>query len=163
MKKKILLLALGNQLLQDEGLGVKVLERLDKLYKFPPEVSLLDGGTGSFFLLPYLEEADCLLIIDAIEASEKPGTIYFFDLNKLPESYLEKISLHEISFIDILNILKFKGKTFQEIYLVGIVPKSLNPGLELSKEVEEKIDELINLILLKLKEWDVSFSLKEEQ
>ncbi|MFN3504821.1 MAG: HyaD/HybD family hydrogenase maturation endopeptidase [Caldimicrobium sp.] len=162
MNKKILILGLGNKLLQDEGLGIKVLEKLDKSYIFSPEVNLLDGGTGAFFLLPYLEEADYLIIIDAIESSEEPGTIYFLDLSKIPENFLEKISLHEVSFQDILNVLKFKGKAFQEIYLAGIVPKSLKLGLELSKEVEEKIEELINLILLKLQEWGISYSLKEE-
>ncbi|MFN3920939.1 MAG: hydrogenase maturation protease [Caldimicrobium sp.] len=158
---KILLLGLGNILLRDEGLGVKVVEKLKSLYHFPKEVSLLEGETGAFYLLPYLEEAEYLLVIDAIKGENKPGTLYFLNLNEFSESLLEKISLHETNFLDLLNVLKFKGKSFREIWLAGIEPKAIDPGLDISIEVEENIEKLINLILLKLKDWGIAYSLKE--
>jgi len=160
MKPKILILGLGNVLLSDEGLGCRLIRELEEEFSFPPQVELLEGGTGAFFLLPYLEKAALLIILDAIKASQPPGTIYLEPLENLPSDTLEKISLHEVSFPDLLNILALKGKTFKKIYLAGIEPECLEVGDRLSPTVEKAIPLLKERLLLLLKEFGVDYSFK---
>ncbi len=155
MKKKILIVGLGNVLLSDEGLGVKVVKDLEKEINFPEEVEILDGGTGAFFLLPHLEKADYLIIVDAIKAGHKPGTLLIENLENLPQDTLEKISLHEISFPDLLRILELKGKKFEKIILAGLEAKTLDVGTELSQEVKEGLPLLKEKILSILREWGI--------
>jgi hydrogenase maturation protease len=152
---RILILGLGNILLKDEGLGVKVVRELQEEFTFSEEVELLDGGTGAFFLLPHLEKAERLIIVDAVKRGALPGTLTFEALESLPKDTLERLSLHEISFPDLLKILELRGKKFEKIILAGIEPKNLDAGLELSEEVKRVIPELKKRIIALLKEWGV--------
>lgn len=154
-KKKILLIGLGNVLLSDEGLGVKVVKDLEEELSFPEEVEVLDGGTGAFFLLPHLEKADYLIVVDAIKLGSKPGTLIIENLENLPQDTLEKISLHEVSFPDLLRILELKGKKFEKIILAGIEPKNIEVGTELSEEVKRSIPLLKEKILAILRDWRI--------
>ncbi|HEU5041742.1 MAG TPA: hydrogenase maturation protease, partial [Gemmatimonadales bacterium] len=70
---RTLVLGLGNPLMGDDGLGLAALERLATRWVVPPEVQLLDGGTGGLQLLPPIEDADRLIFLDVIEAGEEPG------------------------------------------------------------------------------------------
>ena len=71
---KTLVLGLGNVLLQDEGVGVRVIERLQAAYAFPNDVTVLDGGTLGLDLLHVLEESDRAVVVDAVKAGKEPGT-----------------------------------------------------------------------------------------
>ncbi len=153
--KKVVILGVGNILLSDEGIGVKIVWELEKRFKFPEGVKLIDGGSGGFSLIPFIEEADRLLIIDAVLGNNPPGTIYRFTLENLPETIAEKISLHELSLTDILNLVKLRKKLPEEIVIIGIEPASLEVSLELSSEVKEKQENLINMVLEELKKWGV--------
>lgn len=73
-KDKILILGLGNILLNDEGIGVSVVNEMEKL-DLPENVDLLDGGTGGFVLLSLFQEYQTMIIIDATLNNEKPGSI----------------------------------------------------------------------------------------
>ncbi len=153
---RILIVGLGNILLGDEGLGVKVVRELKEEFAFSEEVELLDGGTGGFFLLPHLEKAERLIIVDAVKGGNLPGTLTFEALESLPMDTLERISLHEISFPDLLKILELKGKHFEKIILAGIEPQNLEVGFELSEDVKGAIPELKKRIIDLLREWGVS-------
>ncbi|MDF1513395.1 MAG: hydrogenase maturation protease [Anaerolineae bacterium] len=63
---QVLILGLGNLLLQDEGLGIKALQWLQKTYAWPANVTLMDGGVMGLELMPYIEAADMVCIIDAV-------------------------------------------------------------------------------------------------
>lgn len=153
MNKRILILGLGNILISDEGLGVHALRWLEANCKLPPEVELVDGGTGGLSLLPLLASIDMLIVIDAITLGKEPGTIYCFSEEILTnQSLLEKISTHEISFADILSILQLKGDKPKRVFLLGIEPKSLEVGTELSEEVKKNIPKLCQLVLEKINE-----------
>ncbi|MBE9511822.1 MAG: hydrogenase maturation protease, partial [Bacteroidetes bacterium] len=62
----ITILGLGNILMQDEGIGVHIANLLDKTYRFEPEIRIIDGGTTGTDLLPYFEDSNKVLIIDAV-------------------------------------------------------------------------------------------------
>ena len=151
--KRLLVLGLGNILLSDEGLGVYALRWLEENCKLPPEVELVDGGTGGLSLLSILASVDVLIVIDAITLGKKPGTIYCFSEEILTnQNLLEKISTHEISFSDILSILHLKGEKPKRIFILGMEPKSLEVGTELSEEVKKNIPRLCQLVLEKINE-----------
>jgi hydrogenase maturation protease len=48
---RILVLGVGNILLSDEGIGVRVIEALEQRYVMPEGVDVLDGGTAGMELL----------------------------------------------------------------------------------------------------------------
>ncbi|HAP67189.1 MAG TPA: hydrogenase HupD, partial [Nitrospinae bacterium] len=81
---KILILGIGNILLKDEGVGVKVIERLKRDYKFPSNIELIDGGTAGFGLIDLLEGAEHLIIVDAVQGNDEPGSIYRFKFEDMP-------------------------------------------------------------------------------
>ncbi len=151
----IKVLGLGNILLSDEGLGVHALWELRDRYEFSPEIELIDGGTGGLFLLSEFEGVDKLLIIDAISGGKEPGTIYSFSLEELPQTVAEKLSLHEVSLLDVLQLARLKGCLPEEVKLIGMEPASLEWGGELTEVAKKKLPELINLVLSQLRKWGV--------
>ncbi len=154
-QNKIVILGIGNILLSDEGVGVKVVKDLEKRLKSIENLELVDGGTGGFFLLSFIESAEKLLVIDTISGNSPPGTIYKFKNEEIPSQTIEKISLHEISFSDILTLAKLRGKFPKEIVIIGIEPESLEMGIELSEPVKANYEKLIEEVLKQLKEWGI--------
>ncbi len=155
--KKVLILGLGNILLGDEGLGIRALKELEEDFIFEEGTELLDGGTGAFFLLPYLEKTDYLLVIDAIKTGASPGSVIFESIEKLPQETLEKLSLHEVSLLDLLHLLEFKGKKLEKIVIAGIEPKRLEVGTSLSSEVEKSLPCLKEMVLQVLRSWGINY------
>jgi len=152
---KIVILGIGNLLLSDEGVGVKVVQDLSTHYKFPENVELVDGGVGGFSLLPYIESAKKLLVIDAISGGKPPGTIYKFKGEDIPYQVIEKISMHELSFSDLLSLVKLRDKYPEELVIIGIEPYSLELKIGLSEVVEKNYDKLLEEVLAQLKEWGI--------
>lgn len=160
-KDKIVVLGIGNVLLSDEGVGVKVVQDLESQYAFPENVELVDGGVGSFSLLPYIESAKKLLVIDAISGGKPPGTIYKFKDEEIPYQVIEKLSTHELNFSDILNLAKLRGKYPEELVIIGIEPQSLELKVGLTDTVKQNYKKLLNEVLDQLKEWGIEVSLKQ--
>ena len=154
-ENKIIILGIGNLLLSDEGVGVKIIQDLEARYNFPENVELVDGGVGSFSLLPYIESAKKLLVIDAISGGKPPGTIYKFKGEEIPPQIIEKLSIHELSFSDILNLAKLRDKYPEEIVIIGIEPQSLEFKIGLTEIVEKNYNKLLNEVLAQLKEWGI--------
>ncbi len=150
---KALVLGLGNILLSDEGLGVRVVQRLGESYRFPPEIRVMDGGTLGLDLLPYLEGVDHLLVIDALELGEEPGTIARLVGDEVPASLSLKISPHQMGLADLLAAARLQGLYPKEVVLLGMQPGSIDPGLDLSPPVEAQVDRLIDEVLMELKGW----------
>src|SRR4030095_11099055 len=71
----LLILGLGNVLLEDDGVGAAAFSLL--LDRFPPPagVNVLDGGTLGLSLLPYLETADSVILVDAVRADGARGAL----------------------------------------------------------------------------------------
>lgn len=148
--QKVVILGVGNILLSDEGIGVHVVNELSRL-DFPPEVSIVEGGTDGFRLLNIITEADRLIVIDAVKGGGIPGSIYRFDINDVqscPSGF--KTSVHQIGILEVINLSGLFGKTPQTT-VIGIEPKSLKMGMELSPEIKTKIPRIIELIQDELK------------
>ena len=73
--RQITVLGIGNILFTDEGVGIRVVERLQELYEFPNNVSIIDGGVLGLSLMHFIAEADYLIVIDAIKNRGEPGSL----------------------------------------------------------------------------------------
>jgi len=144
-KKNILILGIGNILLKDEGIGVRVAEKMMKM-SLPPDVEVLEGGVRGLDLLYYIEGRKKVIVVDAVKAGAPPGTLFRFTDNDLAEKKGVMRSAHGIDFSDVVNIAKFQGNK-PEIVFLGIEPESLDASMELSPLMEKNIPILINLVL----------------
>jgi hydrogenase maturation protease len=153
--KKTLVLGLGNILLSDEGVGVRVVERLQELYEFPQEVQVLDGGTLALDLLPYVEETDRLLVIDALEMGAEPGTVARLESDEVPAFLSVKLSPHQMGLADLLAAARLRELYPRQLVLWGVQPGVMSPGLELSSAVAAQVEVLVNRVLEELSLWGI--------
>lgn len=161
--RKTLVLGLGNILLRDEGIGVRVVERLQELYEFPPEVQVLDGGTLALDLLPYVEDTDCLLVIDAVDLRAEPGTIARLEGKQVPAFLNVKISPHQMGLADLLAAARLRGRYPGELVLWGVQPEVIGTGVELSSPVAAQIEILVSKVLADLRRWGIELTRKTTQ
>jgi len=163
VKAKISLIGLGNILMGDDGVGVHAVEALKRKYDFPEEVRLLDGGTLGLDLLHLIEGMDRVLFIDAVNLKKSPGTIAVIEGEAIPSLLEPKLSLHHVGLADLLFASSFLGTRPAEIALVGIQPETLEIGLELSKTVMGRFEQLLQAIVKKLREWGLEIKEKRTQ
>ncbi len=151
-----LVLGLGNILLADEGVGVRVIERLLEQYDFPEGVRVMDGGTLGLDLLPYLEDASRLLVVDAVQARKPAGTLVRLAGDEIPV-FLDasKVSPHQEGLEDLLAVATLKGYLPQEVVFWGAQIESLGVGLELSPAVASQVDALVGKVLEELERWGI--------
>jgi len=161
--KNTLVLGLGNILLSDEGLGVRVVERIQERYEFPSVVQVLDGGTLGFDLLPYVENANHLLVVDAVEMGATPGTLARLEGEEIPAFLGVKISPHQIGLADLLVAARLSDIYPQELVLWGAQPESLDVGLELSPSVAAQVETLVERVLAELRRWGIEATRREKQ
>lgn len=150
---KTLLLGLGNIILRDEGLGVRAVERIRERYVVGDDVELMDGGTLGLELLPYLEETDSVLIVDAIRTGDVPGTLIRLEGQSIPSALAIKMSMHQVGLQELLAISAIRETTPQRIVLWGIEPQLMEPGLDLTPLIESRMDVLIDSIVQELRSW----------
>lgn len=162
MVSDILVLGLGNILLGDEGVGVRVIERLLEQYVFPEGVRVMDGGTLGLDLLPYLEDALRLVVVDAVQARKAPGTLVRLVGDEVP-AFLDvsKVSPHQEGLQDLLAVAALKGYLPDEIVFWGAQIASLGVGLELSPAVAAQVDALAEKVLEELVRWGVQPGIKQ--
>ena len=146
-EKPILILGVGNLLLKDEGIGVHVVRRLQKI-DLPHDVEVLDGGTGGLDLLDSIVGREKVIVVDTVKTGQAPGTIYRFsseDIKDRPKSWL---SLHDIDMTDLLKLADMLEVKKPEIVVIGIEPKDMDSAdLKLSPEIEARIPKVIELVM----------------
>ena len=145
-KKPILILGIGNILLKDEGVGVRVAERMMNM-PLPPYVEVMDGGTGGLNLLYAIEGRKKVVVVDTVKADSPPGTLFRFTDNDLAEKKGFIRSAHGVDFSDVISASRFLGTKPDDIVFLGIEPESLDASLELSPKIEEMIPVLIKLVM----------------
>ena len=132
-----LVLGLGNTLLGDEGIGVHVIENMQKEYSDLNGVTFLDGGTLSFTLASYIEEADNLIIIDAAQLNSSPGDISVYEGEEMDQfvSGNRNKSVHEVNINDILALAHLTDQLPERRALIGIQPQFIDWSDSLSPPV----------------------------
>jgi len=143
----IAVLGVGNILLTDEGIGVRVVEELQRRYHLPDHVQVLDGGTAGMELLEPLEGLGKLIIADAVRVGQPPGSVVLLQGEEVPKFFRTKISPHQIGLSDLLAALELTEKAPGEVALIGLQPVSLDTGMELTPEAQAKVPEMLALVL----------------
>jgi hydrogenase maturation protease len=139
-------LGIGNALLRDEGIGCHVAQALEEIPL--PNVKIIDGGTCPD-LLQFLEDTDKLIIVDAVKGGGPPGQIYRFHLEDITLEQKPFLSLHDVGLVDNLMLMKF-WHSVDETVVIGVEPKQVDWGLELSPELQGKMPQIIDTILSEL-------------
>ena len=159
-ENSIVVLGVGNILLTDEGLGVHVVEDLKANYTFTPQISLIDGGTMGMELLTYMRGMKKILLIDAVNGGEAPGTIYEFPHRELEQYFTDHISVHEVGMQDILRIRAIQENPLEDAIVIGVEPESLDVGFEPSAPVQKALPEVKERVLRVLRGWGVQIEPK---
>jgi hydrogenase maturation protease len=152
---KTLILGLGNPLVRDEGFGVQAVARLTEKYAFPEEVEVVDGGTLGLKLLPLLQDADRVIILDAVDVSKPPGTLVRIGWDEVHRALPMKISPHQETVTEVLGMLELMRGKPEHLQIVGVQPGSLEMGLELSDEVQEAMAGALETVVQTLEGWGV--------
>jgi hydrogenase maturation protease len=152
---KTLVLGVGNLLLSDDGVGIHTIRRLQEVAQLPEEVQVVDGGTSGLDLLYYLEGVSHLLIVDAIEVGQPPGTLTRLTGDQVPAYLSPKMSPHEIGLSDMLFAAKLRDLYPEEVVIWGVQPATTEVGLDLSPSVGAQVDVLLEKILEELDRWGI--------
>ena len=144
--KRVVVMGLGNLLLSDEGFGVHVYRKLEEEGGLSPEVEVFEAGTASLDALQTLGSVDRLVAVDAVKGGGEPGDIYRFKPQDIKSSKKISTSLHQLSFLEALQLAGHTGRAPKEVIIIGIEPKKLGFGMELSPELADKVPRVMELV-----------------
>jgi hydrogenase maturation protease len=147
---RAVVLGIGNMLMTDEGIGVHVVKALVQRYDFSAEVEVIDGGTTGMELLPELEGAGHLIVVDAILIGQPPASVVRLEGDQVPAFFKTKLSPHQVGLSDVLAALAFKSAAPGYVVLIGVQPVTLALGMELSPPVKARLDEVVDLVVAEL-------------
>jgi hydrogenase maturation protease len=139
------IVGVGNILMKDEGVGVHVAHALREL-PLPDDVEVIDGGTSADVGFD-VERAERVIVIDAVRGGGRPGTIYRFAADAVPSAAGLRSS-HNVGLLQTLR----NGLTEQrEILIIGIEPKAVDCGLDLSPEVAAHLPRIVEIVRQELR------------
>lgn len=161
---RFLVLGIGNLLWADEGFGVRTVEEFRRSHAVPAEVEVMDGGTQGLGLLPYVQEAEHLVIVDAVDFGLEPGTLVEKRDGEVPAVLgVKAMSLHQVSFQDVLALCELTGRMPARLCLIGVQPAVLEDyGGSLSPEVRSRLEPAVARIAGYLREQGIECGLLAE-
>jgi hydrogenase maturation protease len=146
----VLVLGLGNVVCTDDGAGIAAIHRLEREYQLPEGVVALDGGTLGLSLLPLVDSADQVILVDAVGADAPPGTLVRIEGEEVAPAVYERLSPHQIGVADLLAGASLLDRYPERVLILGVVPRSIELGLGRSPEVEAALPELVARIVAEL-------------
>jgi hydrogenase maturation protease len=147
----ITVLGVGNSIMGDDGIGLALLERL-ATERPDARISFVDGATGGMELLPVVQEASRLLILDAV-AGKQPGAVVTLSGDQVPRLLATKLSPHQVGLLDLFAAARMLGTEPAQVEVVGVVPQVVDLGLELSAPVTAAMDEALLQAQAVLNRW----------
>jgi hydrogenase maturation protease len=143
MIMNMLVLGIGNLVMNDDAAGVLVAQELDKKYKDRPEnLKIIDGGTLGLDLLVFIEWADKLVLIDAVNLDLEPGTVVKLEGEDIDVAFENKLSAHQMGMKDMLLTAELMDYRPEEVVFYGIQSGNVEMDMELSKSVQDNIPKL---------------------
>jgi len=146
-KNDVKIIGFGNKYRSDDGIGIRIVEELEKL-DFFKDIEIIDGGTSGADLIFLIKDCRKIIIIDAVDAGQNAGDVVNIQINDVEEFIkrdYKSLSLHDLNLADILKLIKAL-KINADISIIGVKPKKMDFGDRLSPEIEEKIPEIISLV-----------------
>jgi hydrogenase maturation protease len=146
-EKTILVLGVGNILMHDEGLGVRVVQHLEANYEFSPNVELMDGGAGGLRLTDALTQHDCVVVVDAVVNGGAPGDLYRLEGDDLKLSLTFKQSMHETDLLETMACCELIGHR-PNCVVLGMEPLNIEGfSLELTPPCQAAFPALVAQVL----------------
>jgi hydrogenase maturation protease len=155
ISNKTLVLGIGNPILQDDGIGVHVVQQLKASTTNNSQVNFLDGGTLSFSLIGEIEAATNLIVIDAAQLDDLPGSVRVF-LGEEMDLFLgrqKNSSVHDVTLIDLMSIALLSDRLPINRALIGIQPEIIDWGTEPTLAVKNAIPSACNLTMELIEKW----------
>ena len=143
--RKTMVLGVGNLLMGDEGVGVRVARRLGERLS-DPDTEIVDGGTGGLHLLEYFLDRDRVILVDAVMDGTAPGTIAV-SKPVYARDYPRTLVAHDIGLKDVLDAAALMGnrpETWLVTVAIGGVPA---PTLDLSPAVAAAVEPAVSRII----------------
>ncbi len=140
---RVLILGIGNTLLTDEAVGVRVVEALQDAYDLPPEVQAVDAGTSSMDMLDVIADVDLLIVVDAVKTGKSLGTIVRLSGDEVPVFFRKKLSPHQVGLSDVLASLEFAGCRPKDIVVIGVEAENFELGLEMTPVIAARVVDMM--------------------
>jgi len=137
----------------DDGLGLAALERLRAEWRVPPDVELVDGGIWGLSLLPTIEDAGRVLLLDAIRTGDGPGTLHVMERDHLPRYLSTKLSPHQVDLRDVLALAELRGTLPPDTVAIGLEPGRVELSNELSDVLRVRLDDVVDAAVARLQAW----------
>lgn len=150
---RTVVLGLGNPLRGDDGLGLAGLGWLGREWRLPSDVRLVDGGMWGLQLLPLVEQADAVLLLDAIDAGRDPGALIILEREELPRMLGHKLSSHQVAVPEVLAVCELRGTMPARIAAMGLQPATVTPSTVLSPVVARQLGNLVLAAVARLRAW----------
>ena len=144
-----IVLGLGNTLHSDDGVGPQAIEKLRSDKRVPADVSLIEGGTLGLELLTYIWDCSYLLVLDAVDVGQPPGTLVRMSSQEL-QTLPGKGSVHQLGVADLMVALRVLAKRPPQVVLLGVQPASTEWGTELSPAVAAVLPALADAAVAEL-------------
>jgi hydrogenase maturation protease len=145
---RLLVLGLGNLLCGDDGAGPAAVCLLRRRYRAPEGVAVFDGGTLGLWLLPYIQQTEELILVDAVRTEDPPGSLVRLEGQDVGPAVRHRLSPHQIGVADLLDGALLLGCCPRRVLLLGIVPQRIDlMSVERSPTVEARLPELVAWIV----------------
>ena len=148
-----LVIGLGNPIMADDGLGLAALERLRSEWMLPPSVHLADGGTWGMNLLPLIEGAAEVLLLDTIDTGAPGGHLTVLEREQIPRFLGLKLSPHQVDLREVLALAELRGCLPARLVAMGLQPVRIEMISGLSPEVESGMEQLLSAVVVQLSRW----------
>ncbi len=146
-KKDVKIIGFGNKYRSDDGIGIRIVEELEKLDIFK-DIEVIDGGTSGTDLIFLIKGCSKIIIIDAVDAGQSVGEVVSIKVSDVEEFIrrdYKSLSLHDLNLADVFKLTRAL-KINADISIIGVKPKKMDLGDGLSPEIEGKIPEIISLV-----------------
>lgn len=152
-RKVTVVLGAGSPLMGDDGLGVEVVHELAERWAESDTLRFLDGGVWGMQLLPYIEDADRLLLIDAIRAGEAPGTLVRLARHEIPRQMATKLSVHQLDLGEVFAVAELRDRFPREAVAIGIEPETVEAYVPITPAVRATMPDLMQAVEWQLRAW----------
>lgn len=133
---QVVVLGIGNILLGDEGVGIHIVRELERnAERLPPGTAIVDGGTLGLELLPIVQAAHALVLVDAVALGRAPGSVATFAGDAIEATLSRHVSPHQVGSADLIGVARLMGVLPRRTALVGDQPEAITFSLELSTAV----------------------------
>ncbi len=155
--QRITILGVGNILMSDEGVGVRVVEDLSRKFEFADNVQLVDGGVLGIGLMGVVSDSDVLIVVDAVQNQGAPGTLYRLEGDQVPRRVLAKQSMHQLDLPEVLALCEAIDIN-PHVIVLGIEPEDMaTMDVTLTPTIAAKLEQLSGMVLGELDRLKVGY------